>query len=584
MDRIATTAQSIELRPPEQVLRLERMGSMHQTRLSFMRVLLRRFANERWQVEKRHWDVNREGVGVAVYSCKGPGGEAGSESVSGSASGRTYSLVVFSNDLDPAKRSDRVIAEEWDATFTLFDGVPDESDIRRLQNNVPLQEAGRITDKELSLSRANRSVRLFNYVRDELAAGRQPDASELDKVGYLMRTTAVYGSGKFGALDRRFLVGRKEFASPFQCELMAVYMIRMFSVDIVEHLALADSPATAVTLDKGLRKSLGIGNSTGLGMAPFVVNHPVLFHHWIVAREKALRDVRQVATVTKDEISLLNSLVRRQLGGLVHWNSEHPVQVKKVAALEKDLRLLSDCLKAENYLTSELPLNTLYEWAESSLSLEGQECLVTMLIELYPDLVDQYASHMSVDEESYFKIDGQMKLNELSNILRSHYRFAFDLNFESQDSNARFWYASEEKLEPRLGERFEEPGAEREHPLAVARDIMRLHEAIEGKVVEGVDGSTTVAEFLLLHPEHRHVVRRAQQVTVFPYAEISDNLIAHDMMPIDLLRCKLSFFGAIKFDPRSDRWVRINMFQHAPLPEELHCNYDDTWIYPTKFS
>ncbi len=580
MDRIATTAPSIELRPPEQVLRLERMGSMHQTRLSFMRVLLRRFANERWQVEKRHWDVNREGVGVAVYSCKGPGGVSGSES----ASGRTYSLVVFSNDLDPAKRSDRVIAEEWDATFTLFDGVPDESDIRRLQNNVPLQEAGRITDKELSLSRANRSVRLFNYVRDELAAGRQPDASELDKVGYLMRTTAVYGSGKFGALDRRFLAGREEFGSPFQCELMAVYMIRMFSVDIVEHLALADSPTTAVTLDKGLRKSLGIGNSTGLGMAPFVVNHPVLFHHWIVAREKALRDVRHVATVSKDEVSLLNSLVRRQLGGLVHWNSEHPVQVQKVAALEMDLRLLSDCLTAENYLTSELPLNTLYEWAESSLSLEGQECLVTMLIELYPDLVDQYASHMSVDEESYFKIDGQMKLNELSKILRSHYRFAFELNFETQDSNARFWYASEEKLEPRLGERFEEPGAEREHPLAVARDIMRLHEAIESKAVEGVDGLTTVAEFLLLHPEHRHVVRRAQQVTVFPYAEISDNLIAHDMMPIDLLRCKLSFFGAIKFDPRSDRWVRINMFQHAPLPEELHCNYDDTWIYPTKVS
>ena len=32
-------------------------------------------------------------------------------------------------------------------------------------------------------------------------------------------------------------------------------------------------------------------------------------------------------------------------------------------------------------------------------------------------------------------------------------------------------------------------------------------------------------------------------------------------MPIDMLRLKLSFFGAVKFDPRSDKWLRICMFQ-----------------------
>lgn len=560
MDNLTATAESVQLRPPGQVLRLDRMGSMHQTRLSFMRVLLRRFASEKWRVERTHWDIDNKGVGVAVYACKGPD--------------RTYSLVVFAHDLDPSKRSDRVIAEEWDATFTLFDGEPDEADISRLQSNVPLQEAGRISAKELSLSRANRSVRLFNYVRAQLAAGCQPDPTELDKVGYLMRTTAVYGSGKFGALDRRFIADRKEFASPFQSELMAVYMIRIFSVDIVEHLAQADAPSTAVTLDKKYRKSLGIGNSTGLGMAPFIVNHPVLFHHWIVAREKALRDVRQVAVVTPEKLNLFRSLVLRQQSGLVHWNSEHPLQVKKVDSLAQDLQLLAAYIESDVHQSTELPWNSLYEWAEDSLSLEGQECLVTMLIELYPEFVDQYASQMSADEENHFRINGQMKLGELSEILQSHYRFALDLDFAKPESNARFWYASEEKLEPRVGERYEEPGAEREHPLATARDIVRLHQAIEA-----TDSAASVAEFLMKHSQHRHVVRRAQQVAEFPYAEITDNLIAHDMMPIDLLRCKLSFFGAIKFDPRSDRWVRINMFQHAPLPDELHGQYDDRWIY-----
>ena len=565
MNDANSQAGAIALRAPATVLRLQRMGSMHQTRLSFMRVLLRRFAAEKWRVERTHWDINSDGVGAGVYSCIGPN--------------RTYSLVVFANNLDPSKRSDRVIAEEWDATFTLVDGVPDESDIHRLQSNVPLQEAGRITDKELSLSRANRSVRLFDYVRSELAAGRQPEAAELDKVGYLMRTTAVYGSGKFGALDRRFIADREEFTSPFQCELMAVYLIRLFSVDIVEHLAHVDAPDTAVALDTGLRKSLGIGNSTGLGMAPFVVNHPVLFHQWILARENALRAVRQIADNKPEKVLLLGSLVARQQSGLQHWNSEHPLQVEKVAALENDLQQLSAFIAADRLTSVIQPWNALYLWAEDNLSLEGQECLVTMLIELYPELVDQFASQMSVDEERYFKINGQMSLAELSAIMRSHYRFAFELDFDKPETNARFWYASEEKLEPRLGERFEEPGAEREHPLAIARDIVHACSAVEACTIE-----RNVAEFLMKYPEYRHVVRRAQQIVEFPYAEIMDNLIADDMMPIDLLRCKLSFFGAIKFDPRSDRWVRINMFQHAPLPAELHNSYDDLWIYPVASS
>ena len=42
----------------------------------------------------------------------------------------------------------------------------------------------------------------------------------------------------------------------------------------------------------------------------------------------------------------------------------------------------------------------------------------------------------------------------------------------------------------------------------------------------------------------------------------------------------LSFFGALKFDPRSDKWLRICMFQGAPLPNELK-DYDEQWVYKT---
>jgi hypothetical protein len=174
---------AVALRDPGVVMRLSRMGSFHPTRLSFLRALLRRLRRDNWQFDRPIWRVDERGEGVAVYRARG--------------SGRSYSLVAFPHDLDPAKRSDRVIAEEWDATFVLCDGEVDQADLARLAVNVPRQEAGRCSARELVLSRANKSVRLFEEVVDRLAAGRQPNPGELDAVGYLMRTTAVYANGKF---------------------------------------------------------------------------------------------------------------------------------------------------------------------------------------------------------------------------------------------------------------------------------------------------------------------------------------------------------------------------------------------------
>jgi hypothetical protein len=74
------------------------------------------------------------------------------------------------------------------------------------------------------------------------------------------------------------------------------------------------------------------------------------------------------------------------------------------------------------------------------------------------------------------------------------------------------------------------------------------------------------------------VVRRCFIIEKFPYSEIQDNIIGANLVPIDMLRLKLSFFGAQKFDPRSDKWLRINMYQGAPLINELK-TANDTWIY-----
>ncbi|MEM6663485.1 MAG: hypothetical protein AAF666_15045 [Pseudomonadota bacterium] len=546
------------LRPAGQVMTLERLGSLHQSRLSFMRVLLRRLFRNGWHFERTVWDIDADGVGHAVYSAKGP---------------RTYSLVVFAHDLPDELRSDRVIAEAWDATFSLFDGVPTSEDIERLRANVPKQEAGRVSERELTLSRANRSVRLWGHVVDALAAGRQPDPAQIASVGYLMRTTAVYGSGKFGAADREVIADRPELNPPFQAELLSVYLIRWFVRDLVEHMATSQGGASAVRLAPEIARSLGIGNSTGLGMAPFLVNHPQLFNNWIMARETAFARVRALPSATEDEAALFRDLFARSCASVDLWASEHPLQVEKLAALRPDLDRAGAYL-TEADLVSGHPWFRLWRWAEAELCIDAQELLISLMLEPYGSLIDDLVFEMA-DNSGTARIDGAMSLNRLQDILRRGYSWALETNWAERQAQARAWYVSAEKLEPRLGERFDEPIEDYEQPLAPGRDVAALYRALEGW-----DGAPTVAAFAIAHPEHRSAIRRAQILAQAPYAEIQGNTIDAALMPIDMLRAKLSFFGAIHFDPRSDRWVRICMYSGAPYPDELASNDPEFSIYP----
>ncbi|MBO9449789.1 hypothetical protein J7426_05945 [Tropicibacter sp. R16_0] len=554
----APAQTTIPRRDPATVMRLSRLGSLHQCRLSFMRQLTRRMAKENWSFARPVFRIDENGVGCAVYSAKGPE--------------RTYSLVAFAHDLPPELRSDRVIAEAWDATFALFDGVPTEADIERLSQNVPLQEAGRVSESELSLSRANRSVRLWAHVVDRLAAGQQPDFEQIDKVGYLMRTTAVYGSGKFGAADRDKIAGRAEVQAPFQVEMLSVFLTRAFVRDLVEHMAHAKGGDAAVPLDPAIARRLGIGNSTGLGMAPFIVNHPILFNNWIMVREEAIARVRSVSEATESEAQVFRKLLRQSEVSVDRWRSEHPIQIEKLAALKADLSVLTAHVAADDLIT-DYPWNRLMTWAEGALSEEGQELVASLILEPYADLVDGLTSCMADSNGAAFAIDGAMDVTEVRNLIEESFGWALDLDWDAPENCARAWYVSEEKLEPRMGERFDEPIADYEQPLAPARDAALAYQALNGR-------QGTIAGFLLEHPEHRHTVRRAQMSRVAPYGEIRDNTISAQVLPIDMLRAKLSFFGATHFDPRSDRWVRICMYAGAPYPEDLTTETADHWVYP----
>lgn len=538
----------VEPRHPDQVMRLARLGSAHPMRLSFLRILLRRMRREGWRFDRPVWQIDARGVGRAVYRARGPG--------------RTYCLVAFAHDLPEEMRTDRVIATAWDATFALVDGAPTADDLDRLERNVPLQEAGRISRKELSLSRANHSVRLFRHVVDSLAAGRQPEAAQIDAVGYLMRTTAVYGSGKFGAADLFEIADRPELHAPFQAEMLSVWLTRAFTVDLAEHLAAAKGGPQAVRLDRGLRRRLGVGNSTGLGLAPFLIRHPALLNNWIAAREAALARVRAKPDASPAEIAALGAALAEAQANAALWQSEHPVQQAKLTDLRADLAALGDHLET-GWSQEPRPWDALWRWGEG-LSLEGQEALLALLLEPHGDLVDDLEDSLAADEDAAFAIDGTMTLAQVSALLDRDYGWTRAWDFTRDEATARFWYVSQEKAEPRLGHRHTEEGAGREQPLDTARAVQALR-----RDLDGADPSVTVGAFLRARPEHRHTLRRVQIAAGHPYAEIRDNLIGHDLLPIDILRCKLAFFGATRFDPRSDLWVRISLFQNEPYPDEM---------------
>ncbi len=547
----------VQLRDPNTIMKLSRLGSFHQSKLSFLRSFLNEFKD--WEYKRDLFNLDRYGYGEAIYSFK--------------KDKRTYSLVCFANKIKDDERSDRVIATKWDAAFTLHDGVPTQKDIDRLKNEVPRQEVGRLSFKELTLSRANKSIRVFNHVVERLSEGKQPDLELLSNVGYLYRTTAVYGSGKFGLADRFRIKNREEINGPFRLEMMLVYLVRQFTFDQVNHVAHHKNPSKSVVLDRNICKNLGIGNSTGLGMAPFIVNHPTLLNNWVMSREIALKKIREIKIVKKKDSFLFIDCLKKSVTNITSWNTDSEYQQIKIKNLLKDLKKFIHFIDNNFDFEDEYPFNQIYLWLEEKACEECIEYVVSIMMEPYNEITNPLVSQMSSEEDKYFTIPTSRTIKDLINIIEKKYSNILKINFEKKQNMQNFWFISKNKEEPRLADRFEEGGSELEQPLAIARDVKKLH-----KKLLDTKNNSTVAEFLSKNSEFRHIVRRVFIVEKFPYSEIQDNTIGKNIMPIDMLRLKLSFFGALKFDPRSNKWLRICMFQGAPLPDELK-NFDEQWVY-----
>ena len=534
-------------------MELPRLGAFSSSRLSFARSLIRKMARQRWQVTQTRFDLNADGYGEVIYRIQTPQAR--------------YHVVIFSRYLDDAQRSDRVIAEAWDLTFGLVEGDVEDDLMMSLSENVPLQEAGRQHPNLLVISRANRSVRNFSSFVEQLSQGRQPAESLLKTAGYLYRTTAVYGNGKFGIADFARLKDNPDFRQPFSAQMTAVYVLRQFSIDQIEHIARNKSP-DAVPLSDDLKRYVGIGNSTGLGMAPFLINHPLLINQWVHMRETALSLAKQEAADEEAQQRLLD-LMRRAIQSLQECDIENDDQRLKNEDVVSELSMAAvwlDQVSAEADLWLQLT-----DWAEAAFTLETQELINTLLIEIYPDHTDGLEDYMAAKESLDLVPD--MPLIQLKQLIETYLDWALQVDLTSSDERYWFWYRSIEKEEPRLGIRGVDEGEEKELSIAIGPRVQRIHATLDAHLRQ--DPAALTIDFLMANQRDSDIVRRIQTMAGSAYGEIRANLWHREMKPMHLLRAKLSFLGAQRFDPKGDRWVRVTFFQGAPLIAELNAEPAD---------
>ena len=442
-----------------------------------------------------------------------------------------------------------------------------------MSKNLKVQEAGHHLPKQMTLSRANKSVRVFNSVLSSLSEGKQPDKALINDIGYLVRTTAVYGNGKFGIGDFDSISEQVFLKKPFQAEMLTVYLIRFFSIELVNFLAKIKGGVSSVRLSDEISKHIGVGNATGLGMAPFLINHPELLHKWINARETAISKVLAIENLDIKQQNEIIILLNNALGYCAQWKVDDQNQSVRIKNLSLDLETIINNPNTKKLLSQTYPLKNIFDFFVDQISLETEEILHSIFIEPFSNIVENLTEEMAAVETKSVPI--KYKIKKVINIIRQNYDWALKVDVNDQKENHFFWYTSQAKLEPRLGVQVRDHGSEKQLPFDIAHQVQNTL-----KLLETLPGNMTISEVMIKHPETRNIIRRIIINDTSEYSEIQDNLHSDKTKPIDILRCKLSFFGASKYDPKSDLWTRITLFQGAPLPHQLQKKNACDWIFP----
>lgn len=563
----AGAAQGIDWlqpRPASVVMRADRVAAVFPTALSFARTIVDKLRAGSWRLERVRMELDAEGRGEVLYRLD---------------DGRNpLHFFILSNSYSGKDKADRSFNMNWDGTAALCEGSWTAEREEYLRRELPKQRFGRLDHQTLAYTRGNRSGRIFDQVVESLAAGEQPDGAALARIGYIFRTTGFTANGFIGMRSYLGMERDHLLSDPYHAQMLSAFLLREYVADLVDAMAAARNPSAA-KLSLPMRRYLGIGNSAGLGLTPFIYNHPAMVHRWTSLKEEALAHVRRQAASAGDEaIDRFRVLLARARRYFI----EDPREAYLVFAAYADIaeQLNRTLCWTETQLFSGLGATArhlwrdLAAWAEDNLKPEPIEVLNTILLELYPEITRQYATNLTVDE--MLDYDPGLTAGDLKLLISARYRWAED-QFADLPGNARtFWYMSTEApYEPRRGRR----GGLPDYEFETHMDAPLRFRQLQGVLAETAD-STSLAELLLARPDLRNVVNRLVTLADQAYAELRENTHADGHLTFGSTRFMLSHYGMDRLDAQWPRSVKGVLLQGAPVGIDLDAGHRGDWPFP----
>lgn len=545
-----------ELRPPETVMAPSTLGATRLSRYSFNRTMLRRASVGEWSVSRPHFDIDDEGRGEAVYRVD--------------TGDRVFGFVAFTTTLDESLHTDRVIADRWEIAAALVEGEVDGPFLDQLREHVPKQEGGRHDPRVLVLTRGNRSVRFFDYLVDTLAAGSQPDPALVGDAGYIMRSTAFYGNGKYGMRSFEGYPPGHPLSAPYRAQMLAAWLFRELSYDVTEECARRRGGERAVAFNAEWSRFFGLGNATGLGLVPYAFNHPRVLNAWIGVRELALANVRALDG-TPNRVAQLRRWIDR---AHQHFSEGTDADCTPFLSPQQLLPVVESIRDAFELVADHpQPFDDLMKWA-SSRDAETSELTVSLLIELDTDLDDLVDELLLVDEQT--SVDPAMTVGMASLLLEERFGWLDELDLEGPGAAHFSWFVSDNADEPRRAVRGR---IEEEAQSAVAIDVALRMVALRRTLLLDWTADALLSEVTARHPEHLLAIERLI-ASDRPYGEPRDNTCAAEYLPLQVQRLQLAMYGMDNFKPKSTDWLRVTLFQGAPRCADLTNGLLDDWVFP----
>ena len=548
---------------PGRVMDPRFLGAMQPTRLSASRSFLARMVREGWRITRDSLELDARGNGSARYTVTTPAG--------------SITFVAWLREPRGVNRTGRIIGSSWDMLGSLIDGVASDAQIAATEAELPKLYEGRAPAGTLIWMRSNQSLRLFRHVRDSLAAGAQPDAAEVKRVGYLMRNTGLDGNGTFGSVTFPAIPAGHSLAVSYHAQMLSAYLMRELSVDVVQELARIDAPTTAVPLASEMRRHIGVGNGSALGLVMFVYNRPTLINAYVSATVAAVRLVLSAPIDAGDpRFDRLEALLDRT----IRYRSLEDTQYRVFTGgkqLAADLRRIRAGVRAARRgdiarEPFETPLAAVHRFANGRVSPEALATFHTLLIELAPDAADALVQERLNFEES-LELDPRLSSGAVREALLATFGWALALPLNDPIHRDRVWYQSRAAEEPRSGPAEEVPGAHEVIPNypSRARELLA--------VLDAGDPAVPIGTVIAAHPELEHIARSAVGLRELPYGVPHADPHDIDFVPVWLVRLmNACVHGLDRTEDFLNRSVLGLIFDGAPFRDELEeANADEWW-------